>query len=497
MLKTTYQRSLLWFLVAVLMMPLAYGQNETILVANFMNGNDSVLRSRIYLFNSSDTAGDITVRVFTLPLKTGVPKELTVGPLSLGDLGPKSALNLKLAEDILDQLPGISLPYRTDGGNLTLEFTIGAEKVRGVAQVFTDNFAFGTYPLQGPESISGTVPGGETPSGEIPDGSVTTSKIANGAVTGGKIANGAVGSAQLAEQVDFGGTGVQGFARMLNSTGTVVSEIGTDTDGGLLVVRGSTGTGGVVLTTTNGDGLLGLVDADGTPVVLLVNGVGLGGGVATLDSSEIVLTQMAPNVFGDGFIETRNTTGNVIVRISSLVGGTGTIDVRNASGTRTAGMDGLTGLVFGNVKSFIVADPSDSNRMIKYTAVEGPEAAIYVRGTANLVSGQGHIDFPDHFSVMAVPSSITVSLTPRSANSMGLAAVSVSSQGIDVAELGGGTNSYSFDYVAYAVRKGFEDYEVYLTQEQVRGLTGQAQALELRPGSLLTTSPLKAIQRQE
>ena len=135
--------------------------------------------------------------------------------------------------------------------------------------------------------------------------------------------------------------------------------------------------------------------------------------------------------------------------------------------------------------------------MIKYTSVEGPEAAIYVRGTANLVSGQGHIEFPDHFSVMAVPSSITVSLTPRSASSMGLAAVSVSSQGIDVAELGKGANSYSFDYVAYAVRKGFEDYEVYLTQEQVRGLTGQARSLESRPRSLLTTSPLKAIQRQE
>ncbi len=81
---------------------------------------------------------------------------------------------------------------------------------------------------------------------------------------------------------------------------------------------------------------------------------------------------------------------------------------------------------------------------------------------------------------------------------MGLAAVSVSSQGIEVAELGGGTNSYSFDYVAYAVRKGFEDYEVYLTKEQVRSLTGQARALELRPRSLLTTRPLlKAIQLQE
>ena len=74
---------------------------------------------------------------------------------------------------------------------------------------------------------------------------------------------------------------------------------------------------------------------------------------------------------------------------------------------------------------------------------------------------------------MAVPSSITVTLTPRSARSMGLAAVNVSSQGIQVAELASGRNSYTFDYVAYAVRKGYEDYEVYLTKEQAVKLTGQ------------------------
>ena len=36
----------------------------------------------------------------------------------------------------------------TDGGNLTLEFTIEAADVVGAAQVFSSSFAFGTYPLQ-------------------------------------------------------------------------------------------------------------------------------------------------------------------------------------------------------------------------------------------------------------------------------------------------------------------------------------------------------------
>ena len=121
--------------------------SPTVLVANFMNGNDAALNSRVYLWNPSTSAGSVTVRVFTLPLTAGVAQELTTAPLDLGTLGAESARNLKLAEDILTPL-GIPTPYVTDGGNLTLEFTIQAADVRGAAQVFSSSFAFGTVPLQ-------------------------------------------------------------------------------------------------------------------------------------------------------------------------------------------------------------------------------------------------------------------------------------------------------------------------------------------------------------
>ena len=121
--------------------------SPTVLVANFMNGNDAALNSRVYLWNPSLSAGSVTVRVFTLPLTEGVAQELTTAPLDLGTLGAESARNLKLAEDILTPL-GIPTPYVTDGGNLTLEFTIQAADVRGAAQVFSSSFAFGTVPLQ-------------------------------------------------------------------------------------------------------------------------------------------------------------------------------------------------------------------------------------------------------------------------------------------------------------------------------------------------------------
>ena len=140
-------------------LPLVSVGTPTGLVANFMNGNNTAFNSRVYLWNPSESSGDVTVRVFTLPLTGGLAQELTTAPRNLGTLGAKSALNVKLVENILAPL-GITLPYTTDGGNLTLEFTIQAADVRGAAQVFSSSFAFGTYPLQNVELITD---GGDVP----------------------------------------------------------------------------------------------------------------------------------------------------------------------------------------------------------------------------------------------------------------------------------------------------------------------------------------------
>ena len=112
-----------------------------------MNGNNAAFNSRVYLWNPSPYFGEVTVRVFTLPVAGGMPQELTGTPLLLGTLQGESARNIRLAEDILAVL-GIPLPYTNDGGNLILEFTIGAPGVRGASQVFTSSLGFGTYLLQ-------------------------------------------------------------------------------------------------------------------------------------------------------------------------------------------------------------------------------------------------------------------------------------------------------------------------------------------------------------
>jgi len=99
-----------------------FQEGSFVLVANFVNGNDAALNSRVYLWNPLENAGEVTVRVFTLPPTGGTAQELTEAPLSLGILGAKSAVNIKVAEDILAPLG--RRPYTEDGGDLTLEFTI-------------------------------------------------------------------------------------------------------------------------------------------------------------------------------------------------------------------------------------------------------------------------------------------------------------------------------------------------------------------------------------
>ena len=117
---------------------------ETILIANFTNGNNAFLNSRVYLWNPSEGDGSITARAYTMP-RSGPSTFL--GTVELGLLYARSSRNIKLDEDILAPL-GLPLPYTADGGNVTVEFTVGAENVRGAAQVFSSEVAFGTYPMQ-------------------------------------------------------------------------------------------------------------------------------------------------------------------------------------------------------------------------------------------------------------------------------------------------------------------------------------------------------------
>ncbi|MFK7926204.1 MAG: hypothetical protein AB8H47_29920, partial [Bacteroidia bacterium] len=118
------------------------------------------------------------------------------------------------------------------------------------------------------------------------------------------------------------------------------------------------------------------------------------------------------------------------------------------------------GVLEADMKNFVMDHPLDANKEIVYACIEGPEAAAYERGTAELVNGRAVINFSEHFGLIANPATMTIILTPRSADSYGLAALEYTAEGFVVKELQNGSGTYSFDWEAKAVRNGFENYQV-------------------------------------
>ncbi len=118
------------------------------------------------------------------------------------------------------------------------------------------------------------------------------------------------------------------------------------------------------------------------------------------------------------------------------------------------------GVVFGSRKAFREPNPEDPTTDIWYTCVEGPEAAMYVRGTASLVNGRATIELPSHFRSLAAEKGMTVQLTPLSIHSKGLAIIRKGLDGVEVGELSDGVGHYDFDWEVKAVRKRYENLPV-------------------------------------
>jgi hypothetical protein len=116
------------------------------------------------------------------------------------------------------------------------------------------------------------------------------------------------------------------------------------------------------------------------------------------------------------------------------------------------------GVVMADIKNFRVPHPTRPDTDIVYACIEGPEAVVYLRGTARLVDGEAVISLPDHFTGVSSFEGMTVQVTPLSADSLGLAVVSKRPGGIEVKELHRGTGNYEFDWGLKCVRKGHEDY---------------------------------------
>jgi hypothetical protein len=139
-------------------------------------------------------------------------------------------------------------------------------------------------------------------------------------------------------------------------------------------------------------------------------------------------------------------------------------------------------IVQADVKSFSMSHPTQPDTDIVYACIEGPEAAVFVRGTAHLVNGEASVSLPDHFVHVANPDTMTIQVTPLSTDSMGLAVVPKGLTGFVVRELQRGSGNYDFDWDVKCARRGHEDYRVTRPRGEMASLGGLS-ALAASPRS--------------
>lgn len=300
------------------------------------------------------------------------------------------------------------------------------------------------------------------------------------------------------------GTALAGLFIVAKESGTAIRGLASSTTGSNFGVRGETnssqGTGVYgSANATNAFGIWARNSASMGPALVAENTASLGFAAKFLGRTETYGAAMVQGAF------TLRTSGGSNYFRSISNGFESTFDFFKPGGTASGRIDvdaeesGLSlfskgssqvrlladfngvGRVTADVKNFVQPDPDDETRDIVYASIEGPEAAAYVRGTALLVNGSAHVTLPRHFQNVSVSEGMTVQLTPKSAESEGLAVVAQSLKSFEVRELRKGKGTYEFAWEVKTVRRGFTDYQVSRPwDESLPSSTDRNQAMSAR-----------------
>jgi len=119
-------------------------------------------------------------------------------------------------------------------------------------------------------------------------------------------------------------------------------------------------------------------------------------------------------------------------------------------GVFSTGNTGATG-----AKSFVEPHPTDASKVIRYVALEGPEAGTYFRGRGRFVNGQAVIDVPESFRMVTDSEGLTVQITPIAAQLTTANVVSANLEQIVFR----GNHDVEFFYLVQGVRKAFKNWE--------------------------------------
>ncbi len=216
----------------------------------------------------------------------------------------------------------------------------------------------------------------------------------------------------------------------------------------------------------SGWGYLELSPGGGTPAFLyagMASGPQLLLKTVSASSSNRVSLDISSDNVGRVLTYGANNSPNVAMTTVTGFPNSGYLAVFDAANAIQAGIyvnAANQGIVFGDMKTFRMEHPKDPTKEIWYVSLEGPEAAAYERGTAQMVNGETYVRFSEHFELVANPGTMTVMLTPLSADSKGIAVVEKNAKGFKIKELQGGKGNYSFDWEVKCVRKGYENFQV-------------------------------------
>ncbi len=260
-------------------------------------------------------------------------------------------------------------------------------------------------------SILGSLSGSGIIRGENDTGSPSTliTSGVRGVVTGAIDNVSGVNGETFSSGANFGVSGLSDGGS-LNSAG-VLGASGSRTFTGNFYdtgVRGENGNGGI--------GVLGLTNSSATPSVPAVAGL------------------------------LYNSSG-------SFVGG-GNLAYRGGDavfyGVFAQGNLGATG-----TKPFVEPHPTDASKVIRYVALEGPEAGTYFRGRGRFQNGQAVIDVPESFRIVTDGDGLTVQITPIGADFTMTTVVSANLDQITFR----GSHDVEFYYIVHGIRKAYKDWQ--------------------------------------
>ena len=251
--------------------------------------------------------------------------------------------------------------------------------------------------------------------------------------------------------------GVTGQA--LASSGMTFGVVGSTASGtdGAAGVRGTAGGSGSTF------GVQGITQS-GVDNAAGVKGIGGNGDVGGCAGGDVCLNAGVRGVNAASFIgapaygvlgvsASRGTGGVVLGGVSGSVavatGFLGYVDSgSNFYGVFSIGDFGGTG-----AKYFVEPDRVDPTRVIRYVALEGPEAGTYFRGTARTSGREAVIDVPETFRQVTDEEGITVQLTPVGE----LATMAVVSQDLNQIVVRS-SRDVTFHYMVNGVRSGYRNF---------------------------------------